>query len=46
MNSPYFKLWLPASDGAYTVTLSQELQALEELRWKWQYYRMKEQPVP
>lgn len=33
-------------DGAYTATLSQELQALEELRWKWQYYRMKEQPVP
>ena len=33
-------------DGSYTATLPSDLQALEDIRWKWQYYRMKEQAVP
>lgn len=33
-------------DGSYTATLPSDLQALEDIRWKWQYCRMKEQAVP
>lgn len=33
------------SDGSYTDTLPDDLQALEDIRWKWQYYRLMEQPL-
>ena len=33
------------SDGSYTDTLPDDLQSLEDIRWKWQYYRLMEQPL-
>ena len=33
------------SDGSYTDTIPDDLQALEDIRWKWQYYRLMEQPL-
>lgn len=30
------------SDGSYTDTLPDDLQSLEDIRWKWQYYRLME----